>query len=1007
MTTRESTDQRQLLEQALRQIRSLRAESAARHEPIALLGAGVRMPADIADLRDYWTALRNGVDAVTPMSEARDGRRPTGQRAGPVTRWGGLLSEVDGFDADFFGIAPAEAARMDPQQRLVLEVAWEAIEDAGVTLEWLRNTTTGVFVGVYGSDYLMMQLGDPADIDTYTAPGGAHSIVANRLSYLLDLDGPSVAVDTACSSSLTAVHLAVRALRAGDCDAALVGGVNVIVSATSTDVTGKVLPLAPGGRCRTFDAAADGIVRAEGCGMVLLTRESLARAERRVPRAVIRGTATNHDGRTNGLTAPNPRAQADLLRRAVRDARVDPAEVVYIEAHGTGTPLGDPIEFDAIRDVYGAGTRACAVGAVKTNFGHQEAAAGIAGLIKAMLVLEHGEVPPNLHLRQVNPEISLTGTRLELPQAVRPLPETERPVAAVSSFGFGGANVHVLLQAPPPLDTAPAGAAGRLILPISARSAESAESALREYTKLLAGTDAPTAAEICAAAATRRAHHLVRICLTASTVDELIAQANSVVVPPRQRHNPPLGPAFVFSGQGSQWHGMGADLYAEPAAREDLSVSEQIVRELAGWSLRDELCAPAPESRLDRTDIAQICIAAVEFALAAVWRSWGIVPSAVIGHSMGEIVAAAVGGMLTREQAFEILVRRAALTEQGARGGAMLSIAAPAAEVGRILDDRADVTIAAINGPRSTVVSGAAPGIAALADAAADRGWVVKRLPVEYAFHSAMLRPFAGELTRQTAAVEPAAAAVPLYSTVTGRRTGAHELTADHWARNLTDPVLFASAVAAASAAGITTFLEVGPHPVLGRDIAATVEDRGGDAAQAASMRREQPVSGTLLRGLADLYRSGHAIAWDAVVGEPAGRVDLPLYQWNRSRHWLPERDGVSAPARPVEPDRSPRSDPSGRVDLLTTFIRERFAQALQVPVDEVDEATVIRDFGLDSLVIVEVKNEVEAMTGTTVRLQELLDLMDHGTVRDLARVVAGAEATPVAVGDEVGSGRS
>ncbi|WP_280234311.1 type I polyketide synthase [Nocardia cyriacigeorgica] len=1021
MTTSESGGRRATLERALREIRSLRAEAAALHEPIAILGAGVRMPGGIDDPAALWTALRAGFDAVTPMSEATDGRRGPGPYGGPAIRYGGLLTEIDGFDADFFGISPDEAARMDPQQRLVLEVAHEAIEDAGIPLETLRDTTTGVFVGVYGSDYLMMQLGDPAGIDTYTAPGGAHSIVANRLSYLLDLDGPSMAVDTACSSSLTAVHLAVRALRAGDCDVALVGGVNVIVSPVSTDVTAKVLPLASEGRCRTFDASADGIVRAEGCAMVVLTRESLATAQGHPPRAVIRGTAANHDGRTNGLTAPNPRTQADLLRRALRDAEVDPSEVVYLEAHGTGTPLGDPIEFDAIREVYGAGTVPCAVGAVKTNFGHQEAAAGITGLIKAMLVLEHGEVPPNLHLRQPNPEITLDGTRLGLPTEVQALPETGR-LAAVSSFGFGGANVHAVLEARPAAEKATVTGSDRrdrgFILPISARSGESARRLAQEYAELLDGADKATAAEICAAAATRRTHHPYRTCPTGATVAELVAAAAAPFVRPPRRTGAPAGLAFVFSGQGSQWHGMGERLYADPVARADLLLSEEIVARLAGWSLRAELSAPERESRLDRTDIAQICIAATEFALVAMLRSSGIVPSAVIGHSMGEIVAAAVSGMLTREQAFQILVRRAVLTEQGARGGAMISIAAAEAEVDDLLGGRVGVTVAAVNGPRSTVVSGPAEAIDEVADAVERRGWTVKRLPVDYAFHSTMLRPFADELTRQTDSIEPVDSVVPLYSTVTGRRAAAHDLTGDHWARNLTDAVRFAPAVAAAHAAGITTFLEVGPHAVLVRDITATVEHAGGSATVVASMRRDHPVGETMRRGLADLYSAGHTVDWEQVTGVVAGRVDLPLYQWDRTRYWLPER--VTAGGRmtpvtgstlefgrelsddPVEPGLGSDVDPTERIDALTRFIRERFAQALRRPIAEVEETTVIRDFGLDSLVIVEVKNQVEAMTGTAVRLQDLLDVVDHGTVRDLASVIVAAES-PATAGQGVG----
>ncbi|MCP2277780.1 type I polyketide synthase [Nocardia amikacinitolerans] len=1019
MTTEITDDRRALLRKALSEIRSLRAEVDRRTEPVAILGAAVRMPSGIEDLDGYWSALRDGHDAITPLVDSEDGRR-TGHAAS-TSRFAGLLAEVDGFDAEFFGISAAEAERMDPQQRLVLEVAWEAMEDAGLTPAELRAATTGVFLGVYGSDYLMMQFADPAGINAYTAPGGAHSIVANRLSYLLDLSGPSLAVDTACSSSLMAVHLAVRALRHGDCDIALVGGVNTILSPLSTTVTEKVLPLAPGGRCRTFDAGAEGIVRAEGCGMVVLTRESVAAAEGRPVRAFIRGTAANHDGRTNGLTAPSPRAQTELLRRALRDAAADPAEVVYIEAHGTGTPLGDPIEFDALRAVYGAGDEPCPVGAVKTNFGHQEAAAGIAGLVKAMLVLEHDEVPPNLHLERPNPELDLTGTRLRLPRERTPLGgETGRKLAAISSFGFGGANVHAVLAAAPREEVDPH-AEGALVLPISARSAASARALAGRYADLLAAADHATAAEICAAAATRRAHLPVRLCLTGDTVDALVDRARTAkaarnIGAPRHRT------LFVFSGQGSQWPEMGRLLADEPAARAELDTCDALVRRLAGWSLWEELLAAESDSRLHRTDVAQVCIAAVELALAALWQSWGVRPAAVVGHSMGELVAATVAGMLSREQAFELLVRRAALTERHARGGAMCSIALPAAAVTELLAGQSEVTIGAVNGPRSTVITGPADGVRRIAAEASTRGASVKDLPVEYGFHSTLLAACAPEFAAHADAVRAAPGSIPMYSTVTGKRVTADHLTGAHWAANLADAVLFAPALQAALAddQALTTVLEVGPHPVLIRDIAAAAGELDRSVILAASLRRGQSRSASLDHSVAELYLGGHELDWSAVLGTPSGRPPLPHYPWNRSRHWLPERwvveeQHVHATVRPAAAKRRASGpvalvrahhvDRPTRLDALTGFVRERIARALRKPITEIDEATPIRDYGLESLVVVEMKNEIEAESGTVVPLAQLLETLEQGSARDLAKVIVEAESAAAVTGDEVGSG--
>ncbi|GLW11237.1 hypothetical protein Misp01_63650 [Microtetraspora sp. NBRC 13810] len=1039
------TDQRALLERALLQLRDTRARLAsaerARREPVAVLGAGVRLPGDVTDLDSYWSLLRDGVDAATPMVDTVDGHRPPPAERSVNGRWAGLLSRVDGFDADFFGISAGEAARMDPQQRLVLEVAWEAIEDAGLPLAELQRRGTGVFLGVYGSDYLSMQFSAPSMINTYTAPGGAHSVLANRLSYLLDLRGPSLAVDTACSSSLMAVHLAVRALRQGDCDIALAGGVNLLLSPLSTLVTEKVLPIAPGGRCRSFDAAADGIIRAEGCGLLVLTRESLApelvRGGR--PRGLIRGTAANHDGSTNGLTAPNPRAQADLLRKALADASADPAQIGYVEAHGTGTPLGDPIEMEALREVYGEGERPCAVGSVKSNFGHQEAAAGITGLIKAMLVLEHRQVPPTLHLRDLNPEIDLSGSRLHLPTGLAPLPAGDvPPLAAVSSFGFGGANVHAILEAAPaeppavtpaePLAETPAvtpaeEAPGTLVLPLSARGTAALTALTRSYAALLADREPAEAARICAAAATRRTHLTHRLCLTAETPAELAGKL-ARTGPAAVRQAPPRPPrvAFVFGGQGSQWAGMGVEpLASEPVWRAEVLACDAVVRDLAGWSIVEEMTAP--EGRLNETEVAQVCIAAFQLGLAALWRSWGVTPYAVTGHSMGEVTAARAAGMLTREQTFRLLLTRARLTEAGARKGAMCSIGLPVTEVGPLIAGEPEVGVGAVNGPRSTVVSGRREAVERVIEAAERLGARTSRLPVEYGFHSPLLNGYADRLAEEAAGITPVTGEVPLFSTVTGTRIGADRLDGGHWARNLREAVLFAPAIEAVARTGVTLFLEIGPHPVLLRDIGETLETAGVRHLAVAGPRRNRSAAAGLSRAVGDVYQAGLEIDWAAVLGTPAGRVDLPGHPWQHTRHWLP-----AAPAAPASVPPAPGSAGSGsagsvppasvpavsitavpvpatavqagprrpdpaRIETLALYVRQHIAAALNVDdLDQVPADRPLRDFALDSLVIVELKNQVESELGVTVPLQALLGLLTGGTATDLAAAVAAAE---------------
>ncbi|HEX8742837.1 MAG TPA: beta-ketoacyl synthase N-terminal-like domain-containing protein [Thermoleophilaceae bacterium] len=999
-----SKDHRALLEQAVRQLRAAHAraeaaESAVR-EPIAVVGAGVRFPPNAQDLDRFWAQLRDGVDAVAPLRLRTDGRRDSNGDGASPEHWIGALRNVDGFDADFFGISRAEATHMDPQQRLALEVAWEAIEDAGIPAERLRERTTGVFLGVYGSDYVMLQLGRPESITAYTGSGGAHSIAANRLSYLLDLDGPSVAVDTACSSSLVAVHLACRALRAGDCDYAIVGGVNLILSPLSTAVTEKVLPLAPGGRCRTFDAGAEGIVRAEGCGMVLLTRAAdAAKAGHRV-RALIRGTAVNHDGRTNGMTAPSPAAQRSLIERALDDARVAPEEVSYVEAHGTGTPLGDPIEMEALRETYGAGERACAVGSVKTNLGHLEAAAGIAGLIKAMLVLEHGVVPPHLHLDRMNPEIDLSGTRLLVPREATPLPEdAERRLAATSSFGFGGTNAHVVLEAaPPPPDPPDGERPEHLLLPISARSEAAVLALAASYAERLVDADADEVADLCAAAALGRSHHRHRICVTAEHADALpraLGETMLAGVPRPLGRDPRV--AFVFSGQGSQWPGMGRDLLAnDPVARAEIEACDEIVRDLVGWSLIDQLEAPPETSRLNETEVTQLTLCALQLALTARWREWGVVPEAVVGHSMAEVTAACAAGALDRAQALELLVHRAHVTER-ARGGAMASVRLDEDDVVALLDGAAGIEVAAVNGPASTVVAGERAVVEDFVGSLSHRGVKGKLLPVDYAFHSALLDGCEEELAALVGHIEARPAALAIYSTVTGGRVAPGELGARHWCRNTRGAVRFAAAVRALADQGFNAFVEVGAHPVLLANVTDVLDQRGREHVAVASLRRGEPAAPALRESLGRLYSAGYDVDWEAVVPRPRRPVRLPTYPWQRRRYWVAAGGQVEV-ALQVDlagPDHAaPSGDlreapPEMRLEMLTTYVRERVAAALELgSLDVVPPDAPLEALGMDSLKVVELKNQVELELGVVVPLTVLLE---GGCPRDIARTLARA----------------
>jgi acyl transferase domain-containing protein len=971
---------RTVLDETVRQLRATRARlenvERARYEPIAVVGAGVRLPGGVEDLTSFWSLLRDGTDAVSA----------------------GQLRGVDHVDAEFFGIGALEADHMDPQQRLVLEVAWEALEDANVPLKRLP-ANTGVFLGAYGTDYLTLQLGDPAAINAYTGPGGALSIAANRLSYFLDVRGPSLCVDTACSSSLVAVHLACRALRHGDCDLALVGGVNVILSPISTLIVEKVLPLSPTGRCRTFDAGADGIVRGEGCAMLVLERASDANARSRRIRGLIRGTAVNQDGRSNGLTAPSPRAQSELHQRALADASANPADVVYIEAHGTGTRLGDPIELQALTEVYGHGATPCAIGSVKANLGHLEAAAGIVGLLKAMLVLEHGYAPPDLHLEQLNPEIVLDTTRFVLPTELTPLPRGARPqLAAVSSFGFGGTNAHAVLEEPPAAPVDDPSPEERtddgLLLAISARSERALPELVTRYATNIEGCDGDQTAELCAAAALQRTHHRHRVGIYARDRDELLAQLRTHPSATLAHREPRV--AFIFSGQGSQWTGMGRELLArEAVVRGEVMACDEVVRDLAGWSVAEQLTALGDESRLNATEVAQVAVATLQLGLVALWRSWGVEPDAVAGHSMGEIVAACVAGALERSQALELLLLRGRSAEQAARGGRMASVGLPVAEVEPLVaatDGR--IAIAADNGPGSTVVSGDAPAVERVTTLARAAGARTRVLPVDYGFHSPLLDPCRDEIAAAVASLQAHDNTLPLYSTVNGGRVAAHQLNADHWWRNLRHKVRFRPAIEELAEDGVTILIEIGPEPVLQRDIAQTLEHSGARHVVVASMRRDQAIRAALHSSLADLYRAGVDIDWDAVLAPPRKHVNLPRYPWQRQRHWITGATGN-------EPDPPPQAEVQ-HVDH-TLYVRQRVCAAAGLDIDDVAEDVPLELLGLSSLSVVELRNQVERELGVVVPLAALLG---GGTAADLAAVIREAidrdgrlESTAVSAG--------
>ncbi|HUE31833.1 MAG TPA: type I polyketide synthase, partial [Mycobacterium sp.] len=717
----------------------------------------------------------------------------------------------------------------------LLEVAWEALEDAGQVPDRLAGGRTGVFIGISTYDYGHFQLGQPALIDAYTGTGSALSIAANRLSYFFDFRGPSMAIDTACSSSLVAIHLACRSLRDGECTLALVGGANVILSPALGLNFSEAGVMASDGRCKTFDARADGYVRGEGAGIVVLKPLGQALADGDPIYAVIRGSATNQDGRTNGLMAPGRLSQEAVLAEAYRRADLSPGVVQYVEAHGSGTSLGDAIEAKALGTILARGRAPgsrCLVGSVKTNIGHLEAAAGVAGLIKVALALRHRAIPSSLHFAEANPLIPFHRLPLRVAQTLTPWPENGgRAVAGVSAFGFGGANAHVVLtEAPQVRVTQPADdtAEDRVeFLPLSARSPKALAALAGRYELALAA-GAPLA-DLCYTAGARRGHYDHRLAVVGDSPAELsegLAAYRRGVPRPglsagRCRPGQQPGMVFLFSGQGSQWHGMGQRLYAqEPAFRDALDMCDRAMRPHLDGSLDGsivaELLTDETHSRLSDIGVVQPAIFAVQVALAALWRSWGVEPEAVVGHSLGEVAAAHVAGALSLEDAARVICGRARLLRRTGRRGAMVAAELSLAEAQELIGGQESrVAVAASNSHRSTVLSGDPAVLTDLVAALQQRGRFCRWVEVDVASHSPQMEALRADLTEVLAGLRPAAATIPMYSTVTGELLADGAFDEAYWVENLCSPVRFSAAVRRLLDLGIDTFLEVSPHPIL------------------------------------------------------------------------------------------------------------------------------------------------------------------------------------------------
>ena len=965
-----SPDQLSPVKRAIVELRTLRAKlkkaERVRDEPIAVIGMGCRFPGGANDPDSLWRMLCEGVDAVGEVPPDRwdvnEFFNPNPDTPGKMsTRWAGFLEDIDGFDADFFGVSPREAVTMDPQQRLFLEVGWEALENAGQSPEKLLGSSTGVFVGIASNDYaqLQMQFGKLTEIGPYFATGTCHSVTSGRLSYTLGLHGPSIAVDTACSSSLVAVHLACQSLRLGESRMALAGGVNVILAPELLISFSKSHMMAADGRCKTFDASADGFVRGEGCGVVVLKRLTEAIADGDNILAVIRGTAINQDGRSSGLTVPNGSAQQEVIRRALKNAGVDPAEVGYVETHGTGTSLGDPIEVHALHAVYGAGRSqrdSLALGSIKSNIGHLETAAGVAGLIKAVLVLSHGELPPQLHFKDPNPHIAWKEMAVRVPSTRTTWPAgSARRIAGLSSFGFSGTNVHMVIEsaatalepaAPTPPDSVGDEMDDRRerrqvtlaershhLLTVSAKSAAALEALVGRYSQYLGEHPDVALADVCHTANTGRSHFEHRLSAVAASVEQLrqilaaCGEGQEPVGVFRGHADLTRRPevVFLFTGQGGQYVNMGRALYeSELVFREVVDRCDELLRGHLEKPLREVLYpGPGEATPLDQTQYTHVAMYAVQYGLAQLWRSWGVEPGAVMGHSVGEIAASAVSGMVSLEDGLMLMRERGRLMHSLPATGLMASLLAGEEQVRRVLEPYRDrVAIAAINGPASTVISGERRAVEEILRNLEAEGVKTRVLKVSNSFHSPLVEPVLEEFGQAARRASYRTPEVAQYSSM--RLEWVEEgrlLDAAYWPYNLRNTVRFSQAVGALYGQGYRVFVEIGPTPILASMGSQCVPQ--GEGVWLPSLRQDRNDWEQLLEDVATLYANGVKIDWQEFESSHSHRrITLPLYPWQRKPYRVEaartRQRGVTSPE-------------SSRWQNAVTAAR---AQSLQVPID-------------------------------------------------------------------------
>ena len=892
----------------------LDAIERSKTEPLAIIGMGCRFPGGGNNPEGFWQLLRNGVDAVAEMPQDRWDVEayydPDPDVPGKIyTRYGSFLNDIDKFDAEFFNISPREARSLDPQQRLLLEVAWEALENAGQAPDKLAGSQTGVFIGIMTDDYskLHVKADDPTKIDAYFVTGVNVSFAAGRLSYVLGLHGPSLSIDTACSSSLVAVHLACRSLRSGECDLALAGGVSLILSPELYITLSRFRALSADGRCKTFDAAADGFGRGEGCGVVVLKRLSDAIANGDNILALIRGSAVNHDGPSGGLTVPNGLAQQAMIRQALTDARVRPAEVSYVEAHGTGTSLGDPIEVRALGAVLGEGraeNNRLMIGSAKSNIGHLDSAAGVAGLIKLVLSMQHEEIPPLLHFKQINPHISLNETPVTIPTRRTPWPAgNERRIAGVSSFGLSGTNAHAVVEEAPVAQPRKLEVDRPLhLLSVSAKSEVALKELAGRFERYLTTQSVASLADICFTANTGRSHFNHRLAVVAESSLQMREKLGTFANGQKQpgvmsgqiegTEKPKV--AFLFTGQGSQYVGMGRQLYeTQPTFRAALEKCNELLRPHLEQQLLSVLYPESGSSSLlDETAYTQPALFAIEYALAELWRSWGIEPAIVLGHSVGEYVAACVAGVFSLENGLKLIAERGRLMQALPRDGMMAVVFADEERVeAAIAPYFQSVSIAAYNGPKNIVISGERATVQTVIEKLRNEKVKTQPLNVSHAFHSPLMEPMLDAFEQTARQVDYNAPRIPLVSNLTGQMLSFDEIPdTAYWRHHIRQGVRFSATMQTLQREGYTFFLEIGPSPTLLGMGKLCIPDAQQTQVWLPSLRKNITDWQQMLESWGTLYVHGAEVDHAGFEHDYASgrrRVVLPTYPFQRERYWL------------------------------------------------------------------------------------------------------------------------